>query len=309
MPLHFSRSDPNPRFIDRQFPVVLVVETSDDELLKDVHRNLTVFQKSASSFNCMDIAVVSFDSSVRVERDFWPASDFDVPTLQASSSGLSVMNEGIEFALDAIEGRVRTYHENGILYHRPQLILIARGAATDADREDTVRSRLQEMLRKREINYMPVALGNDADIGKLKSYFPDEKKDNTILSTDIMDFMQASQWMGGCDEELPDLEARLDHAVSLLHEFTLSPHMKSPREMNLSYKTELPLRVQLPWKGAATRKENLPVEIHLSLKEGSEGHFDVNVSLVPAGSLSVSNPFSKPVIELPPVPGFFSVEI
>lgn len=73
----------------------------------------------------VEVAVVAFDSTVRVEHDFVNPDQFIPPTL--SAQGLTHMGEGIRKALDLIEDRKRQYSTSGIAFYRPWVFLITDG--------------------------------------------------------------------------------------------------------------------------------------------------------------------------------------
>lgn len=312
MPI-FLKSDPI--YAEPRFPVLLLVDTSDEAMIDEVNQRLVDIGKATEEkrfFFSTDIAVVSFDSSVRMDVEFCPASDYEAPTLKASSSGLSVMSEGIEFALDMLETYTDKYKENGIAYKCPLLLLIARGVSTDTEREDTVRSRLQNKISNYKVNYIPIALGDKADVENLKSYSPDNRRSDRVLSTDTVNFMDAFRWMGGDDlledeiesECKPSSEVWLSHSIDLPQEIAFPVCTKFPRKMHLSYNMELPLKMQLPLKGDPVHKAELPVEVQLSLTELDEGRISVELNLIPSGSA-----LSYESLEMPPIPDNIWVSI
>lgn len=73
----------------------------------------------------VEIAVVTFDSDVKVIQDFVTADQFDPPTLTAQ--GLTFMGNGIIKALDMIQARKDQYKANGIVYYRPWVFMITDG--------------------------------------------------------------------------------------------------------------------------------------------------------------------------------------
>lgn len=73
----------------------------------------------------VEIAVVTFDSDVKVIQDFVTAVQFDPPTLTVQ--GLTFMGSGIIKALDMIQARKDQYKANGIVYYRPWVFMITDG--------------------------------------------------------------------------------------------------------------------------------------------------------------------------------------
>ena len=73
----------------------------------------------------VEIAIVTFDSDVRVVQNFVTADKFKPPHLEAT--GLTQMGRGIEQSLDLITERKKTYRSNGITYYRTWVFMITDG--------------------------------------------------------------------------------------------------------------------------------------------------------------------------------------
>ena len=73
----------------------------------------------------VEVAVVTFDSEVRVVQDFVTADQFDPPGLTAQGSTL--MGSAIKKALDMIATRKAQYKAAGVLYYRPWVFMITDG--------------------------------------------------------------------------------------------------------------------------------------------------------------------------------------
>ena len=74
----------------------------------------------------VEVAIVTFDSAVKVVQNFTTVDQFQPPTLGAS--GNTSMGAGIEKALDLITERKRAYVAHGITYFRPWIFMITDGA-------------------------------------------------------------------------------------------------------------------------------------------------------------------------------------
>src|SRR5579872_711475 len=73
----------------------------------------------------VEIAVVTFNSEVRVAEDFSTADVFEPPALMAG--GQTFMGTGINKALDLLQARKSQYRANGIAYYRPWVFMITDG--------------------------------------------------------------------------------------------------------------------------------------------------------------------------------------
>lgn len=77
----------------------------------------------------VEVAIVTFDSTVNVVQDFVTAEQFQPPTLEAG--GETCMGAGIRKALDLIQARKAQYKANWIANYRPWVFLITDGGPTD----------------------------------------------------------------------------------------------------------------------------------------------------------------------------------
>jgi len=73
----------------------------------------------------VEVAIVTFDSDVKVIQDFVTADQFEPPTLMAQ--GFTYMGTAIHKALDMIQARKEQYRTNGIAYYRPWIFMITDG--------------------------------------------------------------------------------------------------------------------------------------------------------------------------------------
>lgn len=97
--------------------------------------------------SCVDIAIVSFGGTVRVEQDFAPVSHMSRPELVAD--GGTPLGAAINRGLDMIEEQKDKYKKLGTPYYRPWLFCITDGEPTDS--WDAAAARLQEMEERRKV--------------------------------------------------------------------------------------------------------------------------------------------------------------
>lgn len=125
-PIVFAEN-PEPRC-----PCVLLLDTSGSmtgrpihELNKGVHAFCQEVMKDPVADRRVDVAVITFDTTVRLVADFANVSRLAVPTLIAN--GFTHMGEGINKALDLLQQRKALYRQNGIAYYRPWVLMITDG--------------------------------------------------------------------------------------------------------------------------------------------------------------------------------------
>ena len=114
-------------------PCVLLLDTSGSmggAPIDALNQGLKAFQtdiaKDQLAAKRVEVAVVTFDSEVKVVQDFVTADQFVPPTLTVQ--GLTHMGGGIHKALDLIQARKADYKKNGVAYYRPWIFLITDGA-------------------------------------------------------------------------------------------------------------------------------------------------------------------------------------
>lgn len=111
---------------------VLLIDTSGSmqgEKIAALNQGLRVFKadlaKDALASLRVEIAVVTFDSEIRVVQDFVTADEFEPPVL--SAQGATHMAAGIEKALNMVEDRKTSYRTAGIACFRPWVLMITDG--------------------------------------------------------------------------------------------------------------------------------------------------------------------------------------
>ena len=163
----------------------------NEELNKVLQLIGEVLNEDGLAAGCCEVSIISFASEVKIEVGFRAASQYEAPHIAAN--GCTAMNEAINTALDALEARRQEYKENGIIYYRPWLFVLTDGHPTDTHLEAGTRSRLQEYISRKKVNYIPICIG-DANIEHLKSYYPDTVQNKTVL-TDSESFRDLFVWL------------------------------------------------------------------------------------------------------------------
>lgn len=201
MPVQFT-TDPLPitNQGERHVPAVLIVDISGSmsgKPIAELNQGLIEFgsalQEDSLALGRAEVCVISFNSSVQTEMGFRPACDYEAPVL--SAGGLTSLNEAIEAGLDAIEARKAEYKAQGVSYYRPWLFLLTDGAPTDKERETEARRKLRRAIENKKVVYMPMGIGDGADIAKLQSYYPEGTAAKTVLKANTSNFKEAFVWL------------------------------------------------------------------------------------------------------------------
>jgi len=119
-------------------PCVLLLDTSGSmsgERIAALNAGLLTFRDDLLQDNLaskrVEVAIVAFDTTVRVEHEFATAENFHPPILTAQE--FTHTASGINKALDLLQERKRLYKDNGISYYRPWVFLITDGAPCGED--------------------------------------------------------------------------------------------------------------------------------------------------------------------------------
>jgi uncharacterized protein YegL len=116
---------------------ILLLDTSEsmniDGRIDSLNQALREFQQHLEKDDLakfrVDVAVVTFGSTVEVVCDFVSAADFQAATLPAH--GATPMGAAIHKALDMITERKDHYRSNGNPVYRPWIFMITDGSPTD----------------------------------------------------------------------------------------------------------------------------------------------------------------------------------
>ena len=124
-------ANPEPRC-----PVVLLLDTSGsmecgpiDQLNQGIKTFKQAVLQDAKASLRVEIAIVSFNSSVKVTQEFVSVDNFSPPEL--TTSGTTSMGAGIEIALEMAENRKAFLKKQGNAYYKPWIFMITDGAPTD----------------------------------------------------------------------------------------------------------------------------------------------------------------------------------
>jgi uncharacterized protein YegL len=156
-------------------PCVLLLDTSGSmsgEKIAALNAGLQTFRDDLLQDNLaskrVEVAIVAFDTTVRVEHEFATAEHFQAPTLTAQ--GLTFTATGINKALDLLQARKREYKDNGITYYRPWVFLITDGApyGEDAYLLTQAAQRVKEEETNKRVAFFAVGV-ESADMNQLQT--------------------------------------------------------------------------------------------------------------------------------------------
>lgn len=117
---------------EERCPCILLLDTSGSMQgppIQALNEGLRTFKneliKDPLASRRVEVAIITFDSDVKLVQDFVTADQFEPPTLNAE--GLTHMGGAIHKALDANQSRKVQYRASGIAYKRPWVFMITDG--------------------------------------------------------------------------------------------------------------------------------------------------------------------------------------
>ncbi|MGH8559199.1 MAG: vWA domain-containing protein [Methylococcales bacterium] len=162
----------NPEFAtnaEPRCPYVLLLDTSGSmggPPIKELNQGLQIFRESLKDPTALlrvEIAIVTFDSNVKLVQDFVTAYNFDPPILTAQ--GGTDMTGGIQKALDLLQSRKALYKSNKVACYRPWVFMITDGEPNDGC-EPSAR-RLRDAEKNDEVAFFAVGV-EGANMTRLK---------------------------------------------------------------------------------------------------------------------------------------------
>jgi uncharacterized protein YegL len=148
-------------------PCVLLLDTSaaiQGRPLEELQQGLRVFQAALlddeQAARQVEVALITFDTQVRVVQKFVRADRFEPPILTAQ--GRARMGAAIDSALDLLEARQAQYRDVGIAWYCPWVVLVTNGEPQGEDEEEIARAarRLKEAEMHQEVVFFAIGVEN-----------------------------------------------------------------------------------------------------------------------------------------------------
>ena len=195
-------------------PCVLLLDTSGSmrgEPIAALSEGLKAFKedltKDPLASRRVELAVVTFDSDVKVVQDFVTVDQFEPPELAAQ--GQTFMGSAIHKALDMIQARKAKYRANGVAYYRPWVFMITDGEPQGEP--DSVVQQASQRLKGDEANkrvaFFAVGVEN-ANMSKLA-----ELVVRTPVKLIGLNFVEMFVWLSRSMEKVA--QSKTDEQVAL----------------------------------------------------------------------------------------------
>ncbi len=175
-------------------PIVLLLDTSGSmsgQPINALNQGLVKFQQELSQDHLVsrrvEVAIITFDSSVKIIQNFVTVDQFNSPYL--SATGSTETGKAIEVALNLIEDRKAAYKNNGIQYYSPWVLLITDGMPTDNWHNSA--KMVREFAANKKLKFFAVGV-DGADLDILSQIAP---TDTPPLMLRELAFTKLFQWL------------------------------------------------------------------------------------------------------------------
>ena len=171
-------NNPNPRIA-----ICLCLDTSGSmcgEPIKSLNEGVKLFYESIKqdlvASGVAEISVVTFGSGgVQTHANFRSVSSVDT-TPNFSAGGFTPMGEALNLAMDKLTRRRQEYRQSGVEYYKPWLVLMTDGQNNGSASEfSRARQRVADFCAGGNLDFLPIAVGDEADVAQLASFSPAHK--------------------------------------------------------------------------------------------------------------------------------------
>ena len=198
---------------------VLVLDTSGsmnaDNAIGQLNQGLQTFKSQImndeTARDRLEIAIVSFNSEIKVELQPSLISEIEMPTLKAS--GQTQLVRAIEEAQQVIKDRKDYYKSKGLTYYRPWIVVMTDGDPYPANQDiDGIAQKIQEDADAKKYVFFMIGVGNEVHddvLSKLTtSQFP-------AMRMDAVNFEEFFQWLSASATVVVNSDDLTDSNVSI----------------------------------------------------------------------------------------------
>lgn len=179
---------------DPRCAVVLLLDTSGSmsgQPIIELNKGLVTFQQELSQDHLasrrVEVAIITFDSSVNTVQNFVTLDQFNPPYL--SATGVTAMGQAIEKGLNLLESRKAVYRNQGIGYYRPWVLLITDGGPTD--NWQNAAQMVRQFAANKSVQFYAVGV-QGADMNTLSQIAP---IDTPPLMLQGLNFQALFEWL------------------------------------------------------------------------------------------------------------------
>lgn len=163
---------------ERRLACVVIADTSGSmsgEPIAELNRGLILLRdellQDAVAKTRVEIAIVAFDSNVRVAQAF--SSPMEMADSNLTAQGATHMGSGIARALDHLEEQHQIYRDKELDYYKPWAFLLTDGCpqGEPEDRIAQAAARVRKLEAEKRLAFFAIGVGN-ADMDVLAKVTP-----------------------------------------------------------------------------------------------------------------------------------------
>lgn len=139
-----------------------------EELNTFLNEMMSYIRGEANLAESVEVAIVTFQSSVDVVRDFALCKAED-GLVELTASGGTALAHGVDKAVEILEARKQMYKDQAVDYYQPILVLITDGKPGDLEDLPAVEAKTCQLSNENKLSLFPVVIGADGDEAKWRS--------------------------------------------------------------------------------------------------------------------------------------------
>ncbi len=157
------------------------------ELQKGIELFHSEISEDPTTANRLEVAIITFESWVKVIQNPALASEFTMPNLIAD--GATCMGEAIQEGINLVEARKSWYKLTGQPYYRPWIIVITDGEPTDLPNLSDLQDIIQKDVNSKKYYFYAIGV-EGANMDKLKQISPDQMPPAKLQNLRFADFFK-----------------------------------------------------------------------------------------------------------------------
>ena len=198
---------------------VLVLDTSGsmnaDNAIGQLNQGLQTFKSQImndeTARDRLEIAIVSFNSEIKVELQPSLISEIEMPTLKAS--GQTQLVRAIEEAQQVIKDRKDYYKSKGLTYYRPWIVVMTDGDPYPANQDiDGIAQKIQEDADAKKYVFFMIGVGNEVHDDVLSKLTTSQLP---AMRMDAVNFAEFFQWLSASATVVVNSDDLTDSNVSI----------------------------------------------------------------------------------------------
>lgn len=159
--------------------------------IRELQKGIEVFHSEISedptTSNRLEIAIITFNSWVKVIQNPSLAGEFTMPNLNAD--GATCMGEAIKEGINLVEARKSWYKLTGQPYYRPWIIVITDGEPTDVPNLTDLHDTIQTGVNNKKYFFYSIGV-EGANMEKLKQISSAEMPPAKLQGLKFADFFK-----------------------------------------------------------------------------------------------------------------------